>query len=203
MHRFLIISFFLVLISCASYPKKQGFVISKIRQENVVNPYFSDHAIDYVYKASISVFDTNFGGILIIKKIEKDHHRVVFTTEMGNTLFDFSFQGDNFKVNRIVKKLNKKLLINILKKDFNSLIHENNTIVNTYNCDETTIFETQLKNQKGYFYFNQKQLTKLVRAKNKEKVIINFFEVEDQIAKKIEIIHKNSDLTIFLKFIND
>ena len=67
---------------------------------------------------------------------------------------------------------------------------------------ETIIFETQLLNNTLYYYFNNKQLKKIVRAKHKEKVIFHFFETDSAIAKKIEILHKNIDLSIGLTILN-
>ena len=76
-------------------------------------------------EANINAFDNNFGGIFIVKKLGPKHHRIVFTTELGNKIFDFTFKEDSFKVNQILKELDKKLLINILKSDFKTLIMEN------------------------------------------------------------------------------
>src|SRR5690606_33245610 len=108
----------LLVLNCGSYPKKQNFQSKDSALKNIKNPYFSDASKDYIYKASIDVYGKNFGGLLIIKKIANNQHRVAFTTEMGSKLFDFTFTEDDFKVNFILDELNKKILINILKKDF-------------------------------------------------------------------------------------
>lgn len=203
MIRFLAISTVFLLFSCGSYPKKQGYVLQETTVNTIQNPYFSDTKIDYIYKAKISVFENTFGGILILKKIGEANHRIVFTTEMGNTLFDFSFIGDNFKVNRIIDDFNKKLLITILKNDFRILINENNQVLNTYSIDENPIFETELQNKKLYFFKTNGSLDKIVRASHKEKVIFQFSEINSGIAKNIEILHKNIDLNIHLKYMNN
>ena len=85
--RFLIISICFLIVSCGTYPKKQKFQLDNSTIKNIENPYFSDVGIDYVYKASIDVYKRHFGGLLIIKKIGEQQHRVAFTTEMGNKLF--------------------------------------------------------------------------------------------------------------------
>lgn len=200
--RLLLISMCVLVVSCGSYPKKQNLQLDISATKNIENLYFSDASIDYVYKASIDVYDRNFSGLLIIKKIAENEHRVAFTTEMGNKLFDFTFIEDDFKVNFILDELNKKILINILKKDFKVLITENPTVSNSYSKENTHVFETLIYNKKHYYFTHNKQLTKVVRSKNgKEKVLFLFSEINKHLANQIEIKHSNIKLKISLKSI--
>jgi hypothetical protein len=190
------------MLSCGSYPKKQNFQLDNSISKNIENPYFSDASIDYIYKASIDVYDKHFGGLLIIKKIKNNTHRVAFTTEMGNKLFDFTFTEDNFKVNFILEELNKKILINMLKKDFKVLVTENLIVTNRFIETKNDIFETIIYNKKHYYYFNKKQLTQVIRTKNgKENIQFLFTEINDNFADQIEIKHHNIKLEIKLKSI--
>lgn len=190
--RYLLISICLLLVACSSYPKKNGFQIQEPSKKDIVNPYFSDKTKDYVYKAKIDVYKKSFGGIFIIKKIEENYHRIVFTTEMGNKIFDFSFEGNNFKVNYILDQIDKKILINILKKDFKALIEEKPFVLNTFSKDNNTIIETEFYNKKHYYYSTDQELKKIVRISNrKEKVEYLFSRIENNIAKHIKIAHKN------------
>ena len=176
-----------------------GYSKTSVDHRTIVNPYFSDRTQDYIYKASIDAFSNHFGGILVIKKIDDQEHRVVFTTEMGNTIFDFSFKGDDFKVNRIIKQLDKQLLINILKKDFGVLIKENLYPEKTYKSENEEIKKVQL-DKKSYFYtFKNSRLESISRVGNqKEKVVFEFSKINDDLANQIKIIHKNINLKIEL-----
>jgi len=200
--RYLLLSICVLLVSCGSYPKKQNFQLDNSVSKKIENPYFSDKTKDYVYKASIDVYDNSFGGLLIIKKIADNKHRVAFTTEMGNKMFDFTFNEDEFKVNFILDELNKKMLINILKKDFKVLITENLHVSNSYSENNNRIFETSIFNKKHYYYFNKNQLTQVIKTKNaKEKVIFLFTDINNNIAEQISIKHNNIKLEIKLKSI--
>ncbi|MGY0391041.1 hypothetical protein ACW5R3_00605 [Bizionia sp. KMM 8389] len=200
--RFLIISCLLVMVSCASYPKKQQLELQKSLTDNISNSYFSNLHQDYVYKASIDVYDNHFGGLLIIKKMDTFKHRVVFTTEMGAKLFDFTFEKDAFHVNFIREQLNKKLLINILKKDFKVLITEHINTQNKYIDNNTHVYETSIYKKKHYYSFENNQLTEIIKTKNgKENVQFLFSEINNHIAKKIEIKHNSIKLNIQLKSI--
>ncbi|HET8737303.1 MAG TPA: hypothetical protein VFM69_11960 [Pricia sp.] len=214
----------LLFVGCASYPVKQGlqpFDPVPSEQVNagksipatsrtsvasapteVINPYFSDISKDYVYKAKIAAFDTSFGGLLIIKKLGPAHHRIVFTTEMGNTIFDFTFKEDDFKVNRILRKMDRKILITLLKRDFKVLIEAHPEVLETFTDQKDIVRETNILSKKHYFYFADTRLHKIVRAGDgKEKVVFLFSEVKDGLAENVRILHKTIPLTITLKSI--
>ena len=201
--RYLLSSLILTLfISCASYPKKEGFSKIDSTPIRISNYYFADHTKDYVYKANIEAFGNTFGGIFIVKKLGVEHHRIAFTTEMGNKIFDFSFQGDDFKVNHILKKLDRKILINILKNDFRVLVKERPSVEKTFQKNSNSIYETKIGNKKYYHFLSKEKLNKVVRVGNgKEKVEFTFSEINDNIAQDIQILYKNFKLKILLKAI--
>tara|TARA_R110002049_G_scaffold115293_2_gene267181 strand:- start:303 stop:908 length:606 start_codon:yes stop_codon:yes gene_type:complete len=200
--RYLLSSFCLLFIACGSYPKKQNFQIKETQTHTILNSYFSNENKDYVYKANIAVYDNNFSGIFIVKKLGESNHRIVFTTEMGNKIFDFSFVDDIFKVNFIIEDMDKAILINILKKDFKALVQEKLTVIKSYTLQDTLVYETKVWNKKHY-YFKTQQLDKVTRVGNgKEKVAFLFSEINDTIANQIDIIHSNIKLSINLKSIN-
>jgi hypothetical protein len=169
-------------------------------QGEIVNPYFSDAGLDYVYKADIRFYGRHFSGLFIVKKIAENHHRLVFTTEMGNTLFDFSFNGMNFKVNNINERLDKKMVIALLRNDFQIMMTEHPPKMKTFALGSQHIFESNIDHRTLYYFYSEGQLKKIVRTKGrKEKVVIDFSEIIDGNAKIIQILHKNLQLFIHLK----
>lgn len=198
--RILLSSIFAFLFAgCASYPKKNGFESVNTVQEEIFNPYFSHVSKDYVYKAKIEAFDKTFGGLFIVKKLGPAHHRIVFTTEMGNTIFDFTFQGNDFKVNRILNEMDRKLLISILKRDFKTLITEHIPVSQTFTDKGDIVYATKILSKKHYFYRIEGSLKKIIRVgMGNEKVSFIFSEMQEDLAGKIEILHKAFPLTITL-----
>tara|TARA_R110000868_G_scaffold21614_12_gene89600 strand:- start:25538 stop:26146 length:609 start_codon:yes stop_codon:yes gene_type:complete len=201
--KYLLISLTVLLFACSSYPKKHNLERKIGARPTISNPYFSDMAKDYIYKAKINFVEKSFGGIFVVKKLGDEHHRVVFTTEMGNKIFDFSFIKNEFKINFILKEINKKILINFLKRDFYVLINENPKILNQYEKTGDTIFmETQINNNTYFYLTADQQLHQILETRgNKEKSDYIFTEVENNHAKEIKIRHKNIKLTIDLKAI--
>jgi len=201
--RYLLSSMLLILfVSCSSYPKKNGFSEIGSEKKTISNPYFADASKDYVYKANIEAFGNSFGGIFIVKKLEADHHRIAFTTELGNKIFDFTFQGEDFKVNHILKEMNRKILINVLKNDFQVLVKEKPFVEKAFQKDSRPIYKTHIGNKKYYHFLSKQKLEKIVRVGNgSKKVEFIFSEINDNIAQDIQILHKNIKLKISLKSI--
>ncbi len=153
-----------------------------------------------MYKANIVAFGDSFGGIFIVKKLGQNHHRIVFTTEIGNKIFDFTFKREDFKVNHILKKLDKKILINVLKNDFKVLIKEKLLVEKGFQQDLNSIYKTQISNKNYYHFVSEEKLHKVIRINNrKEKVVFTFSEIENNIANEIQISHQNINLKILLK----
>jgi hypothetical protein len=203
MIRFLAISLLatVVLTSC-SLKTTEGLRQVPFTKIEVENPYFSNAEIDYVYKAKIEVYGKNFGGILIIKKIAAESHRVVFTTEFGSKLFDFQFEDDTFTKNFVVEELDKKFIINILKDDFKLLVNEKTKILEVYESENQRIYKTHNDERFNFYFINAGtgQLQKIVNtSKTKEKMEIDFTSSDGKIADTIAIKHSNIKLTIDLE----
>ncbi|RSK41387.1 hypothetical protein [Mangrovimonas spongiae] len=202
--RYLTLSFLAVfLFSCGSYPKKQQLKPIESALNVFSNPYFSNTSKDYIYKANISAYGKSFSGLFIVKKIEKNQHRVAFTTEMGNKIFDFTITDNAFSVNYILDDLNRKLLLNVLKQDFTTLVKENVDISGVFVKDNASFFETQILDKPHYYVTKNNSLSQIVSVKNgKAKTVFSFSKINDNIANKITITHHNITLKINLKSIN-
>lgn len=200
----------LFLVSLFLYSCSLKTTKNLIEQENNTaiynNIYFSNTKNDYIYKTKIDIYGNYFGGIMIFKKIKKNHHRVVFTTEFGNKIFDFDFNNQTFTKKYIIKDLDKKIIINTLKNDFKTLLKQENTIIKSYSKPSFNIFQSKDNNRYNFFYVNKatNKLEEIIHtSKTKEKVVFTFTKTENRIAKKINIEHKNIKLNINLNYINN
>lgn len=68
MIRFSIISILLLVFASCAVKAVKDFDKTEVTSQVYKSPYFSDKNEDYVYKASISVYGNNFGGIFIVKR---------------------------------------------------------------------------------------------------------------------------------------
>ena len=197
---------FICFTSC-SLPTTKGFIETSVSITEYQNLYFSNPTEDYVYKAKIKAFNKNFGGLLIVKKIATKNHRIVFTTEFGNKIFDFEINNGKTTTHFILEQLNKGVIIKTLQRDFETLTKEYNTVQKTFKSNNFIIYKSKLKSRYNYYFIDKttKELDKIVHAtKTKEKTIFSFNKATKNKALKINIQHKNLpiiiDLTILKSF---
>jgi len=75
-----------------------------------------------VFKAGISVYDNYFSGLFLFKPIKADSsYRIVFMSEVGLNLLDMVYKNDTMTVLSCNDFLNKKIILNTMKKDFAQL----------------------------------------------------------------------------------
>lgn len=208
MVRYLAISFLAaVLLGSCSLKTTEGLRQVHFNKTDVKNPYFSNPEMDYVYKAKIQLYKKNFGGILIVKKMGPESHRVVFTTEFGSKLFDFAFEGDTFTNHFVVKDLDRKFIIDILKNDFKLLVNETAKVLAVYESPNERIYKTQSGDRFNFYFLDDRteRLQKIVNTtKTKEIVAVVFTPASADVAAVIAIRHENIKLTIDLnKFKNE
>lgn len=191
----------IVLFSCGSVTK--NYTPKKLDKTSYDVPYFSDSKTDYVYKTNITVYGNELSGIFIAKKINDTTHRVVFTTEFGNKLFDFEISETTFKVNSIVSELDKKILINTLKEDFRLLLKKDYLIQEQFENEFSNIYKSADGKRDNYLFLTKKgqKLEKVIHASQTKEKFTVFFNSENNIfAEKIQIIHQNIKLKIELNY---
>jgi hypothetical protein len=188
------------MASC-SLPLTKGLLEYAPKKEYVVNGYFSNEENDYIYKAKLKILKYHFGGILIIKKLDNEHYRVVFTTEFGNKLFDLEFIRDDFQVNYM---MNKKFILNMLQNDFQTLLTQNIRVDDQFSNEMEDIYRSNLGNRQNYYVFSKETrlLTKIVNAsQSREKLIISFLVTEKGISKSINLSHRKFKARMDLNYI--
>src|SRR5882762_1062440 len=72
-----------------------------------------------LYKIDVNVVGKYLSGLLLLKTMPDSSIRIVFSNEMGFKFFDFEFaSGGRFKVNYIIKQMNRRPVITTLRQDF-------------------------------------------------------------------------------------
>lgn len=204
MRRFLIQSFlysFILLLfaSCKTYQLKDVKPISN-KEKAVENLYFSSKE-DYVYKCQMDIYKNDVSGILIIKKISESTHRVVMTSDFGNKMIDFEISENDFKLNYVLPDLDKKMVINFLKNDFQKLLKRKFVVKESFENNNFNIYLSEHKKNRYYLFFNKETnlLKQIIYTQNnKEKIDFSFEAKKPTFAETIEIQHKDFKINIKL-----
>lgn len=195
----------LIITSCATHKVVKDYKTVAPEKSSFEVPYFYNPTIDYVYKANITVYGNELTGIFIAKKINDTTHRVVFTTEFGNKLMDFEISETDFKVNFILEKLNRKIVINTLVSDFRLLLRSHYQINEQFENNENNVFMALDKNKMNYLFVSKatNKLSKIVHTSKRKEIINLFYTSENDIfAKNVIIQHQNIKLKIELNYFN-
>lgn len=196
---FLYSTLLLLLVSCKTYQLTDVKTIPN-SVKSVENLYFSSKE-DYVYKCQIDIYKNHISGILIIKKISEATHRVALTSDFGNKLIDFEISDTDFKVNYIIPDLDKKIVKNFLKNDFQQLLKQKYPVQESFENNHSKIYLSQDDRKKYYLFFNKENglLNQIMYTKNnKAKIDFNFEAKKHIFADSINLQHKDFKINIKL-----
>ncbi len=148
--RFLFLSFCAVLGCTSAYKSLKSIPVdptcaTKIASTRIATSW---------YDASIDVTGKHLSGLVLIKNMPDSSQRIVFSSETGVTFFDFGFnRTGEFKVYSILKKLDRKPLINTLRKDFELIIGNpfRSNILTSWKTDGEIYFGVEQKGEAAYF----------------------------------------------------
>lgn len=203
--RFLLISLLgIFCIQCKSVVPKERYVPVAVVQKEPVNSYFIDADFDYVYKINIEVYNNEMSGLLIVKRIGHDTHRVVCTSQFGTTFFDFELSPKANKVHTVIDAMDKKFIINTLLRDFTTLIQSQAEIKKAYKNGSDKVLKTTVRSQKNFYFYtgDQEQLSRIVRSGVFGKQItITFNAIVDNKATAIKMKHHDIALAMDLELI--
>ncbi|QYS89693.1 hypothetical protein [Flavobacterium davisii] len=189
------------LQGCKIYEPLENSVLEH-KEQIILNPYFANPELDYIYKAQIEAYGNTLSGLFIIKKINQNSHRVVMTTDFGNKLLDFTIGEQEVKTNYVIEDLNKKIILKILANDLKLLVQEKYLAKTEREKDEIRVLETKQNAIHNYFYFKKdsNQLIKIVQStKRKARLSIIFDTKNADFSDQIFLEHYNFNIKINLK----
>lgn len=182
------------------------------RKRAALQPEFSKMLYRCTVDGKTVLKKYHLSGILFIKKAEDKTTHVVFQNELGITYFDFSWsRNEQFKVNSIMKQMDKPALIKTLQKDFELLLmyhipKYSNGQFHFNNDNDKSYIRYPLS--KGFVYYVLDKDDKwdgIENADDKRKVVLFDFQPTTlkQLPAQITINHLRAHFTIDLKQIND
>lgn len=129
--RYLLLSSFFLLGGCASQYKQ----LQKIDGDAQCIEKFKPRITTALYNTQVNVIGNHLSGLLVMKTMPDSSTRIVFTSEMGLTFFDFEFgRTGSFRVYHIIEKMNRKAVIKTLRQDFQLVL------MNDLSAQQPTIF---------------------------------------------------------------
>lgn len=191
-----LILLFLFLNSCGSYTR--NLETQKTEIETFTPPYLENFT-EESFKVSIEAFGNHFGGIMLAKRMGENHYRFAMINEFGGKLLDFELINQELKLNYAIDQLDRKMLLNLLEKDFSMIFSEKNWVLNSYKKDNGNLVQTE---QNIYYFLENENLKKIEFAKKKVKTIVEIHSNGSKIPN-FDIHHQNLPIKIFLHLLSD
>ncbi|HEX9512902.1 MAG TPA: hypothetical protein VF939_20570 [Puia sp.] len=158
-----------------------------------------------LYKIDVNVIGKYLSGLLLLKTMPDSSIRMVFSNEMGFKFFDFEFaSGGRFKVNYIIKKMNKKPVIKTLRKDFELVLMQSLDPSTAYIRKDSSFIYYVFPQSKGFYYYITDpagdELVRMERSSKRKPVVEAIMKnYHDGMPDTIGITHKTFHFTIGLK----
>ena len=201
MRYLLLSSWVLILSSCTSSYKQ----LQKIEGNSTCLEKFVPQFSTVIYSTQVNIIGNYLSGLLVIKTMPDSSTRIVFTSEMGLSFFDFEFTSNgDFKVHFIIQRMNRKAVIRTLRQDFElvlmrSLEQENAKVFK--NIDR--IYHAFPQEKGSNYYITDPFCRELfgIEKASKRKAIVKVLmkDYVNRVPDSIGITHTNFQFTIGLK----
>lgn len=173
--------------------------------------WFQGEKEHFLFQATIDVFRNHYSGLMFIKPLPGNNHRVLFINKLGIKIFDLELSGnDEFKMHYCLEKLNKKSVIKILRNDIGLMLKNISVNGKTKLLTErrTGRMIIKSKDETGitYFFMNNKtkKVDQLIQSGSLMKKLKMCFYTSDGIeADSIDISHFIIKLNIHLIKLNE
>lgn len=159
---------------------------------------FSQQTEGLAYDTNVRFRKTEVSGILFIQPQDSSRYRMAMTTKMGQKIFDFSLDPQNFTVNYCFPQLNRKIILQLLEADLRLLTQQfdsRSATVRTFTDTQRQQTVFRIKNGKSYLYFRYDPTTQLLAGiesgnKRRPKIIAGLQDYQGTLPQRISLEHR-------------
>lgn len=161
----------------------------------------------YIYKSNALLYGEKVSGILAIKQMKDKSLRTILTSYMGLKFFDFAFKDDEFTVHKIMSKMDRAPLVQVIKNDFQLLLMANIDLYKLEPFHDSWTGNNVFRYKDGklsQFYFVNKEghLERIEQfRKRKKKVQIDIIDYKWNAPREIVLKHLDKKIEIHLNLI--
>ncbi len=175
-------------------------------------PWFRGEGHPVLYKAAIDAMKNHFSGLMVIKPVTEDSHRVVFVTETGIKIFDMEFfRNGDFILHYCIEVLNRKPVIHTLRNDVGLMIRnvpDRDKKIKVFTDRESSQSVMLQRSGPGAAYYftgaGKHRVNEIIqRSAAGKKVNLRFYSQNDDRLDSVKISHYNIKLEIHLSTLHE
>jgi len=183
-----------------------GLLENNIKNHDLPKSVFLSENKSLLFKSSLELYGNYFSGILVIKPTKNNSFRIIFLNEVGMKFFDFELFKDSFAIHQIFDPLNKKILINLLEKDFRILIMSDIYLENSKfykNKSDSTTAYVNAKNRIVIYPGKKTEIIEkvVVWSRFRKTIFIDYSNFIDNFPNTISLNHKNIKFAMQMELI--
>ena len=203
----LLITLFYTFSSCSNPYKNLTKVEHSEKDVHLIPFTLPSFENAIIYKADLSFYNNDFGGLLIIKRVEEKIYRIALTTQFGLKIFDFELSNGNLKVVFCIEQLNKKLILKTFEEDFNVLLMQQkfDHLFEIKNSElNQNIWQLNSgKSNTNYIQNNESNTIDMIAKmkRNSKKISVGLCCYKNELPGEINVNHHSIKFTMNLKLI--
>lgn len=119
------------------------------------------------YDANVDVMGNHISGLMLFKQMPDSSMRVAFTSKTGLKFLDFEFSPNGeFTPHYVIENLNRKVVIEALKEDFEVLLMKSleEWPILSYSESELYYYAVPRPGEDSHYYVTSPDCTNLVRV---------------------------------------
>ena len=156
-----------------------------------------------MYDMQIHYKKNDFSGILLIKPVENNSIRMALTSVFGMTIFDFELNEKEFRVNRCFQPMQKKMILNLFRKDFRALFsYQLPQVIDAkvYEKEQAPVgYKINTSDGKTYYLIQNSQLKKIEMPAFITSLKIDFQNYKNNLPGRVIIKHPSLKLNMQLE----
>ncbi|MBN2275256.1 MAG: hypothetical protein JXR41_12275 [Bacteroidales bacterium] len=177
-----------------------------------ITPWFQGEDNPVLYKANVDFYRNHFSGLMVIKPVSDESHRVLFITELGIKIFDLElFRNGDYNLHYCLDALNKKSVVRTLKNDLALMIYhrpdkDKNMKAYVNPLNDRIIFR-QRTGLGARYYFKRADRTNadtiIQTSCTGKKVNLQFYGMTDNLIDSVMISHYKLKLDIHITALHE
>lgn len=195
----------LILLSC-NYGKYGKLTPSTNPIQKTEFHVFSPSFQKALYKANISFLTKRMGGLMFIKKDSVGNYRMVFTSEVGLTLFDMEWKDSSFLIHKTLPQLEQYGILALIQEDMEILLQTNvslhEAILLESEKEDMKVAKLPIDEKQAQYYFmlnDQEYIHRIEKSKGrKRKIEMKLTNPVDGAPSSVWIKHNGVNLQIEL-----
>ncbi len=180
------------LIKASSNVNQETYPLLRIKNEAIL------------YKSNMAFGDKQFSGLFVFKSFPDSTYRIALLSEFGLNLLDLKYKNHNFTVVSCKTFLDRKIILNTIKKSLKLIIDVPQGFRQTDYFNEhgdLALVKYKKPSIRFYYFYKDGKPVRIVESGFLKNIEVNVYNYENYLPESITIDDKTINLSIHFKLL--